>query len=413
MPRSSYRDDAGTAPEQLETLMPTFADRTAARILADPFRRSQAAKPAMRRWLDRSFPRAARSRVLFVHMEDMIAWPQVYPFFHFADRFAGEGHAFRTLAWPAEGNDRLIADATAILLQSPYEPADGEIEGVLRRLRALNPAAPITYLDWFAPTDVRFADRVGDHVAYYAKKALLKDRAYYGRQPVGHTSLEEYYCAHFGLIPDDADWQVRPEIVDRLLLAPGFATAPALLNAFERRDALPTGTRSIEVHARFATAPQQLHDRGRVDVGERSHWYAVMRQHARDAVASLAGRFDCAWQGRVDSRAFMAELEQSRLCFSPFGFGELCWRDVEAALTGAVLVKPSMEHLDCFCDLYRPGETYVPVRWDLADLEDTIAGLLADPARCEAIAQQAFAAVKAYLAGPALGDFLARVTAPR
>ena len=67
---------------------------------------------------------------------------------------------------------------------------------------------------------------------------------------------------------------------------------------------------------------------------------------------------------RIAQMRFLEEMRQSKLCWSPFGYGELCWRDIEAYMTGAVLIKPDVSHLGSLPDLYRPHETYLPVRWD-------------------------------------------------
>ena len=56
---------------------------------------------------------------------------------------------------------------------------------------------------------------------------------------------------------------------------------------------------------------------------------------------------------------------------SPFGYGEVCGRDTEAILGGCLLVKPDMSHIRSLPDFYVSGETYVPVRWDYADLAET------------------------------------------
>jgi hypothetical protein len=93
----------------------------------------------------------------------------------------------------------------------------------------------------------------------------------------------------------------------------------------------------------------------------------------------------------------MAELANSRLCFSPFGYGELCWRDIEAFQTGAVLIKPDMGHLQTLPDLYEPGVTYLPVRWDFSDLEDVVCSALADEPRMEAIASEAWNRTARYI----------------
>jgi hypothetical protein len=389
-------------------------DAHAIAMLDDGRRRYRPLKPMLEARLRRGFPRGASKRILMIHAGDTIAWPQFYPFFHFADHFAEAGYAFRAVAYPAEGADTLIVEADAILLQSPYMPPEGELEAVLERLSSLNPTALITYCDWFAPTDVRLAERVADHVAYYAKKSLLRDRDYYRHEQPTHTLLCQYYAEQYDLVPDAPYWEVRPDIVDRLTLAPGFVTSPRLLSAFENgvspdldRD------RPIDVHARFSASNATLAETGRDRAGEHTHWYVVMRTAARDAVSAIADRCRIAHKGKVPTAAYMEELTASKLCFSPFGFGELCWRDVEAMSVGSVLIKPSMEHLECFCGAFRPGETYVQVRWDFADLEEKVAWLLAHPYACRAIAARAFEAVRDYLAGPKLELLLNKLTYTR
>ena len=136
--------------------------------------------------------------------------------------------------------------------------------------------------------------------------------------------------------------------------------------------------RPIDVHARMAS-------RG-------SGWYQSMRA---DSLARLGALSDLniAAQGTVPLKTYMAEMGQSKLCFSPFGYGELCWRDIEAIRVGAVLIKPDMGHLETGPELYESGVTYLPVRWDFADLEEVIRGALADEARCRQIASAAWTRV--------------------
>ena len=86
---------------------------------------------------------------------------------------------------------------------------------------------------------------------------------------------------------------------------------------------------------------------------------------------------------------FLAELRTSKICFSAFGYGEVCWRDYEAIQNGAVLLKQDMSHVETLPDVFVADETYVPVRWDLSDFEDKVRVLLADPDRCARIAQNA------------------------
>ena len=58
------------------------------------------------------------------------------------------------------------------------------------------------------------------------------------------------------------------------------------------------------------------------------------------------------------------ELGNSKCIVSPFGWGEVCYRDFEAFVYGATLIKPSMDHLMTYPDWYKENETYIPIDWD-------------------------------------------------
>ncbi len=63
---------------------------------------------------------------------------------------------------------------------------------------------------------------------------------------------------------------------------------------------------------------------------------------------------------------------------SPFGWGEVCFRDAEAVIAGAVLVKPLMDHVETWPDIYLPRETYMPVAWDASDVVALTQAILGD-----------------------------------
>ena len=105
----------------------------------------------------------------------------------------------------------------------------------------------------------------------------------------------------------------------------------------------------------------------------------------------------------VGRRQYFRELRQSALCFSPFGYGEVCWRDFEAIVHGAALVKPDMQHIETHPNAFVPFETYIPVRWDLADLPEKVAHYRARPDERRRIAETAFEVLSALQQGPPPG----------
>ena len=101
---------------------------------------------------------------------------------------------------------------------------------------------------------------------------------------------------------------------------------------------------------------------------------AAHRSAVRDAVerAATALGADARVGGGLSLREYREEMAASRAVVSPFGIGELCYRDYEAAVAGAVCVKPDVSHLETFPGVLQPGATYLPVAWDMTDLEQAL-----------------------------------------
>lgn len=351
------------------------------------------------RWLSRPFPIGEFKRVLLVFIDDSLAWPQYRAFLRYRDRFRRSGIVFRAMAFNEISRQKLPPDVTAIFLQAPYLPAPGQLESRLELLRSAYPDSPISFFDWFAPTDVRFAATVAPYASSYLKKALLRDVTEYHLHTKGHTQLIDYFGPRHNLPIDPPHWIMEPAIVDRLIAGPSFFTSRSLMPGFERDTVPSTARRPIDIHARIATGG--------------TPWYSAMRQEAKEAISRDLDDLRIVSEGKVSRSKFMAELSHAKLCFSPFGYGELCWRDFEAMLAGSVLVKQDMSHILTAPDVFRDGETYFAVRWDLSDLHDTIRSALAQPERLHAMADNARLAIKNYLAGPALEQLVDRlISAP-
>ena len=67
-----------------------------------------------------------------------------------------------------------------------------------------------------------------------------------------------------------------------------------------------------------------------------------------------------------------------KIVLSPFGFGEVTPRDLEAAMFGCVLIKPDMSHLEMIPDVYVPNQTYVSCKHDFSDINEKIDYVLSD-----------------------------------
>lgn len=211
----------------------------------------------------------------------------------------------------------------------------------------------------------------------YVKKHRFQDAADYARVFIGKSNLTDHVARTTGrsfaddIIPRSGG--IDPSAIARLHLGWNIALDDKIAGLDPHP---PETVRSIDICSRAWVAPD--------------NWLHGLRAPAIAALEALPDRWSVAVpRERVSQQAYYAEMRAARICVSPFGYGELCWRDFEAILCGCLLVKPDMGHIRTLPDLFVPGETYVPVAWDYGDLEAVCAPYLADERARIAIAAQA------------------------
>ncbi|MEM7684107.1 MAG: glycosyltransferase family 1 protein [Pseudomonadota bacterium] len=334
-------------------------------------------------YMGRPYRRDDRLRYAILFEPNRISYSQVFPFILYApqieEKFGVQLRFFNV--------DRIEQvrnfQADRVLLQTWFTRDPAFLGALFDKIRATN-ATTTAFLDSFAHNDIRLAAHLDANIAFYLKKSLFKDRGQYLKPTLGHAPLDDYYNRLYQLTDEEVHWPVPDGFVDKLRVSPNFFTAPGLYRYFLNTDidGLLGRPRDIDVHAR-------LGKRG-------SPWYVTMRNHAAETLEALPG-LTIASKGTVKQRVFNAELARSKICFSPFGFGELCWRDIEATAFGSVLLKPSMDHLETLPDLYEADVSYVPCAWDFSDLGDRVAWILDNPQDAKTIVRTAFLRIRKYL----------------
>lgn len=327
--------------------------------------------------------RAGWKRMLFISERNPLCHTQLFPFWHFRDELARRYRIeLRELPLAKyKTGKHPYRDADAVCFQTWFDLSTEAMGEMAARLRGDFPSARLAYFDWFAPTDLRYAEVLDEHIAVYAKKQTLRDFSQYGATTLGDTNLTDYYARRFRLAEyPPTRFEVPPGFRSKLWLSPHFAFSPHMLPYFERK--FPEQPRDLDLHARIAV--------------KGTEWYERMRQEALDKVLGLEGRLKVVCKGRVSRDEYFRELFRAKLCFSPFGYGEVCWRDFEAMFTGSLLLKPDMSHLDCYPEAYIPNETYVPLAWDLSDFEEKVDYYLNHEHERQAIARRAFELLRDY-----------------
>jgi hypothetical protein len=324
-------------------------------------------------------PGQRRHRLLFISERDPICQTQLFPyFFHRTDLARKHGIEIRELplARFREGKHPYHGvRVDAVVFQTWFDLDDTAMTELVTQIRSNWSNAALAYFDWFAPTDLRYAKVLNDHIAVYLKKQVLRDRRAYSQTTLGDTNLTDFFARRYGIDYPPTRFDIPESFWTKLHVGTHFAFSDHMLNYFlqpfpERPH------RSIDLHARIAV--------------KGTEWYTAMRQEALDKTQALEQRIKAVCRGRVSRKEYFGELFNAKLCFSPFGYGEVCWRDFEAMFTGSLLLKPDMSHLDCYPEVFYPNETYVPLRWGLDDFEEKVDYYLSHEAERLTIARTAF-----------------------
>jgi len=327
--------------------------------------------------------RARRDLVLVCNGEVYTSEQQFAPIYRhgaaLARRFGIVTHSM-SLADALAGGTERFAPGSILGLMLPYDlGAAGEAEVVAKLIGpAKSRGLRVVLFDGDDDLSVLWGGALAA-ADLCVKKHVYADRSRYAARTIGKSNLTDYVARDFGwsfadnIIPEAGGH--GPEAIARIV--PGWNIGLDDKIADLARDMAAPGQagRQIDILCRASVGP---------DV-----WTHPMRNGAVEAIAALQGARVHAPTDRVSQGDYYREMLNAKMSLSPFGFGELCWRDFETVLCGAVLVKPDMGHVETAPDIFEPGETYVPVAWDYADLGAVVARLRADDAERARIAAQA------------------------
>lgn len=325
-----------------------------------------------------------KSTILLVSTKHELSETMLYPFYVYRKELAKQGHHFSEIR--VESLTQSASKKTnirRIYFQASFEMAAELVVEKLKILQAQFPNAKIAYMDWYAPLHIRPSSYVNDFIDIYIKKQTYRDFDQYKVPTIRDTNLSDYYAKKHGLIEETQTFVPPTGIEHKIVLWSNFGFSPQMMDLFLGNIDTSWNKRPIDIHARLAV-------RG-------DAWYQAMRQESKDAIDKLPTALNIAKTGRVRRYQFFQEMKQSKMCFSPFGYGEICWRDYEAFATGSLLLKPNMDHLIVDPDIFIPNETYISLNWDLSDLEEKIEYYLMHPKEAEAIAENAFNQMKIYV----------------
>ena len=103
--------------------------------------------------------------------------------------------------------------------------------------------------------------------------------------------------------------------------------------------------------------------------------YTGHRKSSWEELDKLHNKYNIV-KGQSSPEQFVEIMKRSRIGISPFGMGELCYRDIELIQYGCLLIKPEMDRVNTVPDFFMPMETYIPVNPDWSNLNEIVEKIL-------------------------------------
>jgi hypothetical protein len=282
---------------------------------------------------------------------------------------------------------RLLSSFDAIGLKLSFRMNEADTLAIVAKIREIAGTRPVIYFDGDDDICVKYPQILA-YVDLYVKKHLFADRDNYLKTYVGKSNLTDYVHKRFGLSFADDPYATETQPVDKnqipkIVAGWNLALDSNILALHTRvRDSPPAAERTVDVMFRGAVP---------------GNWLKFLRQDIAPALQRLGSSCRVITPtARVDREEYYREMMRSNICLSPFGYGEICWRDFEAILCGSLIVKPDMAHVHTSPNIFQPDSTYVPVRWDYSDLEERCIYYLKHPDERRRITSTAFHVLEDY-----------------
>jgi len=287
-----------------------------------------------------------------------------------------------------------IFDSDVILLDSKFfTKLWSNREYVLALLQKIKEKCyRVIWLDSTASTGTTHF-QVLPYVDKYWKKQMLKDMSFYELKYYGARIFTDYYKNKFNLKDENVQMvePLRKEYIDKLCVSWNIGLGPhstniKISNIIRMVPWFLKERLKYTYKPKFWTLPNNrkpISFRGSSKYSNKINAFQRIKTIEKLKLRVIETE-------PISHKEYLKELRSSLIAVSPFGYGEICYRDFEIILAGALLFKPSMEHLRTYPDIYVKNKTYVPFEWDFSDFDEKLESLLDDRNLIHRITHEAY-----------------------
>jgi len=252
---------------------------------------------------------------------------------------------------------------------------------------------------WFDVDDSSGALRtyVFPYITTYLKAEVLKDLSYYTRGNLLTGALHRDFAASFIKEQEKTTYKGPVTFDDLKKIKIGWNLSLNSWKYYSCSNAilgelLVKNLRSYSVRyttPNLSSRPVDISFRGSMwDKIPTVNWWRKQTRQMLTYYLTKKTSVISGGENHIEKKQFHKEIQNSKITLSPFGIGEICFRDFECFINGSLLLKPNMDHLLTWPDLYIDGVTYLSHKWDFSDFNEKLDSVLSHPERFEEIARE-------------------------
>jgi len=118
--------------------------------------------------------------------------------------------------------------------------------------------------------------------------------------------------------------------------------------------------------------------------------YQQHRKRCRDEIIKATRKNNWSFSGHCSGKKYKEKMKIAKVGISPWGLGEICFRNFEMIKEGVIVIAPKTNHLETWPDIYQDGINYISCSSNFSDIEDKIKMILNKYSDFKPVAENAF-----------------------
>ena len=296
-------------------------------------------------------------------------------------------------------NHRLVSDVLntsttfiknydLIFIQLTFLTPPNEVEKIIEKLYGLKSKEKVSLVYWDGDDDlcIQFSSTFS-YLDLYVKRHIFKDLSLYQKQFIGKSNLTDYVARTYGVSFADniipCSQSINSIYLGKIFLGWTFGLDDKIRNLYYQYNNKNNQiVKNNDIVCRATI---------------REDWMYYLRKDVTPKLQKMKDKCKIiAPDKKVSQKEYYKELISSKICVSPFGYGEVCYRDFEAVICKCLLIKPDMSHIKTEPNIFIPNVTYVPIKWDFSDLEEKCFYYLENKEEREKIIKEAYNVLSEY-----------------